>query len=205
MKVLRLIGLILVGQLVLSHTASAAITSAATESATTESATTADIFSKAKNSYVERIESQPPVGSVDQDFAGFLLPQHFSGVELSRIELSQGHNPTLRNIAAGIVAHSDRSQPVTTKANPNVSPTVAHAATKALATADSQAREVFQAPSTSSIDKEFARLMDAHHLRAIAYAQAEIDYGKDSHLIKMAHSILENQIKQHDVMVPLTR
>lgn len=190
MNVLRLLSLIFVAQLVLGTTALAATT---------------DIFSKAKNSYVERIESQPPIGSVDQDFASFLLPQHFSGVELSRIELARGYNPVLRNIAAGIVAHSDRSQPVTTKANPNVPSAVANAVTNALATADSHAREAFQAPSTSSTDEEFARLMDAHHLRAIAYAKAEINHGTDPHLKKMAQNILENQVKQHDVMAPLTQ
>lgn len=190
MNVRRLTRLILVGLLVVNGTALAA---------------TPDIFSKAKNSYVERIESQPSVGSIDQDFASFLLPQHFSGVALSRIELSRGHNSDLRSIAAGIVAHADRNQPVTTKADPNVPTAVATAVTNALATADSHAREVFQAPSASSVDEEFARLMDAHHLRAIAYAKAEIEYGKDPHLIRMAHIMLKNQVKQHAVMVPLTR
>jgi len=50
--------------------------------------------------------------------------------------------------------------------------------------------------STGDPDKDFAMMMVPHHQGAIDMAKAELRYGKDPQLKKMAHDIIDAQMKE---------
>ncbi|MGJ8521676.1 hypothetical protein R84981_000337 [Carnimonas sp. R-84981] len=176
-----------------------ALASASLAHAAATSAPAATTFKEARKAYVQRIDAHPPSGNIDKDFSGFLQPQHRSGVELARVELAHGHNSVLRTIAEGIVAHADRDRPVTTSAAP-LDSAQRQAVNARLAKADSAARAAFSQPPAGTLDAQFARLMDAHHQRAIAYAETEVHYGRDQSLIALANHILDGQRHEHRQM-----
>ena len=50
--------------------------------------------------------------------------------------------------------------------------------------------------STGDPDKDFAMMMVPHHQGAIDMAKAQLRYGKDPQLKKMAHDIIDAQMKE---------
>lgn len=159
-------------------------------------------FSEAARLYVDRIDAHPPTGDVDKDFADFLVPQHLSGVELSKVQIGSGHDATLLAIANDILAHADRNDPVTSNVPPLPAKHPRRAqALEAITAADTQARRAFEASPEGDVDQQFAHLMGSHHQRAIDYASAELRLGRDPHLLQMAQAILQGQQDQHEQMM----
>lgn len=167
-------------------------------------AVSAPSFSKAAHGYVGRIDSQPPTGDIDRDFAAFLVPQHLSGVDLSKVAITDCKNTMLRGIAKNILAHADRNEPVTTDVPqlPQGDPRRAKEI-RLLTQANHRASADFSAPASGGADRQFARLMGAHHQRAMDYASAEISLGRDPHLLTLARSILAGQRGEHEQMMAL--
>ncbi|WP_052364978.1 DUF305 domain-containing protein [Halotalea alkalilenta] len=195
---------IAVGRFLTSWAMMPVLAMTASLSAATAFCAEAPSFAQAARSYVERIESHPPSGDVDQDFAAFLVPQHLSGVELSSVAIDHCQDATLRDIAADILAHADRNDPVTSKAPPLPAADPRRAMViRALAGANAQARAAFEERVEGDTDRQFAHFMGAHHQRAIVYASTELHFGRDPNLLTLARTILEGQQEQHAQMMKL--
>ena len=49
-----------------------------------------------------------PTGDPDQDFVAMMLPHHAGAVDMAKVELQYGKDPTLRRLASDIVAAQER-------------------------------------------------------------------------------------------------
>jgi len=69
-----------------------------------------------------------------------------------------------------------------------------------MAAAANRMHGAMRAPFTGDPDKDFARLMIAHHQGAIDMAKAELRYGKDPRLKRLAQQIIVDQEREIAVM-----
>lgn len=61
-------------------------------------------------------------------------------------------------------------------------------------------REMMSIPTTGNVDRDFAAMMMPHHAGAIAMAKAELRYGKDPVMQRLAQEILVEQQSEIDAM-----
>jgi uncharacterized protein (DUF305 family) len=61
---------------------------------------------------------------------------------------------------------------------------------------DKMNQSMMSQPMTGDADYDFATMMRAHHQAAVDMAKAEIQYGKDPELTKMARKMVEDQSKE---------
>ncbi len=52
--------------------------------------------------------SMKPMGDADKDFAMMMLPHHRGAVDMAKVELQYGKDPTLLEMAKGIVAAQEK-------------------------------------------------------------------------------------------------
>ena len=62
-------------------------------------------------------------------------------------------------------------------------------------------REMLAAPMDGSVDHDFATMMMPHHQGAIEMAEAELSYGKDPVMRRLAQEILVDQQSEIDAMI----
>ena len=62
-------------------------------------------------------------------------------------------------------------------------------------------REMLTAPMDGNIDHDFATMMMPHHQGAIEMAEAELSYGKDPVMRRLAQEILVDQQSEIDAMI----
>jgi len=61
-------------------------------------------------------------------------------------------------------------------------------------------RDMAAAPMSGAIDHDFATMMIPHHQGAIAMAKAELNYGKDPVMRRLAQEIIVDQKSEIDAM-----
>src|SRR5437899_12449174 len=69
-----------------------------------------------------------------------------------------------------------------------------------IADANARMHAGMDVPFTGDADKDFARMMIAHHQGAIDMAVAELRYGKDERLKRLAQEIIVTQQQEIEVM-----
>jgi len=62
-------------------------------------------------------------------------------------------------------------------------------------------REMLTAPMDGNVDHDFATMMIPHHQGAIEMAEAELSYGKDPVMRRLAQEILVDQQSEIDAMI----
>jgi uncharacterized protein (DUF305 family) len=62
-------------------------------------------------------------------------------------------------------------------------------------------REMLAAPMDGNVDHDFATMMMPHHQGAIEMAEAELSYGKDPVMRRLAQEILVDQQSEIDAMI----
>jgi uncharacterized protein (DUF305 family) len=62
-------------------------------------------------------------------------------------------------------------------------------------------RDMAAAPMTGDVDRDFAAMMIPHHQGAIDMAKAELSYGKDPVIRRLAQEILVDQESEIDAML----
>lgn len=155
------------------------------------------------NTMMVQMDAVKPTGNADHDFARMMMAHHRGAVAMAALELEQGKDATLRAMAEKISADQRREiqemEGLATRlknAPANYQPTdpADPFMVQMKASMDGMMKNPGQ-PS-GSVDKDFAQMMIPHHQGAVAMAQAELAYGRDTRLKQMARQMIEAQQKE---------
>jgi len=155
------------------------------------------------NEMMAKMSAMQMKGNTDHDFAHMMLEHHKGAVAMADIELREGKDATMRQMAQKIKADQQKEigemEPIAERldsAPTNYKP--------------QDPADPFTAQMKSSMDgmmknmpmlvadpdMNFNMLMTVHHQSAVDMAKAELAHGKDSKLKEMAKMLIEAQQKE---------
>lgn len=154
----------------------------------------------AMNDMMAKMAAFKMEGNTDHDFAHMMLEHHRGAVAMADIELRDGKDATMREMATKIKAAQLKEigemEPMAERLDG--APTNYHPqdpadpfASKMKASMDEMMKNI---PATvTDPDMNFNLLMTVHHQSAVDMAKAEVAHGKDSKLKAMAQMMIEDQ------------
>jgi uncharacterized protein (DUF305 family) len=167
-----------------------------------------------------------PTGDIDRDFVAMMIPHHQGAIDMSEAELGYGHNELILRIDQEIVAEElqeiatmraasgDKLTPAEAGlagSSAGASPLpAAGAAPPSLKTekpflaeddaAMMKMMDDMAVKPSGDVDRDFVAMMVQHHQGAIDMAQAELRYGHDARLKRVAQEIVVDQIQEIALM-----
>ena len=157
----------------------------------------------AMNEMMTKMHAEKPKGNTDHDFAHHMLAHHQGAVVMADIQLRDGKDATMRQLAEKIKA--DQQQEIVAleaaatrldNAPTNYKPQdpADSFTSKMKASMDGMMQNM---PKTvANPDMNFNMLMTVHHQSAVDMAKAELDHGKDTKLKAMAQLMITAQEKE---------
>ncbi|WP_310394918.1 DUF305 domain-containing protein [Hymenobacter sp.] len=156
----------------------------------------------AMNDMMGKMSTEKPKGNTDHDFAHMILAHHQGAVAMADIQLRDGKDAAMRQLAEQIKADQQREigqlEAAATRldnAPTNYKPTdpADPFTSKMKASMDG----MMKMPATvADPDMNFNMLMTVHHQSAVDMAQAELAHGKDTKLKAMAQLMITAQQKE---------
>ena len=170
-----------------------------------------------------------PTGNVDHDFVAMMIPHHQGAIDMAEAELRDGHNQLLlrisqeivveqlQEIAAMRIAIGEKVSPYEAALAASVPGAAAPVATapattetlsvaaegpflKKNDTAMTKMMDDMTIKPTGQIDRDFVAMMVPHHQGAIDMAQAELRYGHNAQLRRIAQEIIVDQLQEITLM-----
>jgi uncharacterized protein (DUF305 family) len=170
-----------------------------------------------------------PTGNVDHDFVAMMIPHHQGAIDMAEAELRYGHNQQLlrisqeivveqlQEIAAMRIAIGEKVPPYEAALAASVPGAAAPVAPvpRTTATLSVTAEAPFLEENdadmtrmmadmtikpTGEIDRDFVAMMVPHHQGAIAMAEAELRYGHNALLRRIAQEIIVDQMQEIALM-----
>ncbi|QNE42057.1 MULTISPECIES: DUF305 domain-containing protein [Hymenobacter] len=152
------------------------------------------------NNMMSKMEAMPMKGNTDHDFAHMMLEHHKGAVAMADIELRDGKDATMRQMAEKIKADQQQeiseleaiaqrldSAPTNYKPKDPADPFTAQ-----MKTSMDHMMQNMPAP-VADADMNFNMLMTVHHQSAMDMAEAELAHGKDTKLKEMAQKMVDAQ------------
>ncbi|MBT2559291.1 DUF305 domain-containing protein [Hymenobacter sp. ISL-91] len=156
----------------------------------------------AMNEMMQKMHASKPKGNTDHDFAHHMLEHHKGAVVMADIQLRDGKDATMRQMAEKIKADQQKeiaeleaaatrldNAPTNYKPNDPTDPFTS----KMKASMDAM---MPMPKSVADPDMNFNMLMTMHHQSAVDMAKAELAHGKDTKLKQMAQQIIDAQEKE---------
>ena len=157
----------------------------------------------AMNEMMTQMHAGKPKGNTDHDFAHHMLEHHRGAVVMADIQLRDGKDATMRQLAEKIKADQQReitalesaatrldNAPTNYQPNDPADPFTC----KMKASMDGMMQNM---PKTvANPDMNFNMLMTVHHQSAVDMAKAELAHGKDTKLKEMAQMMVDAQEKE---------
>lgn len=168
--------------------------------------TTADTTSPlmaSMNEMMQKMEATKPKGNTDHDFAHHMLEHHRGAVAMADIELRDGKDATMRQLAERIKADQQKEiaelEAVATRldnAPTNYKPQdpTDPFTSQMKASMDGMMKNMPQL--VADPDMNFNMLMTVHHQSAVDMAKAELAHGRDTKLKEMAQQMINAQQKE---------
>ncbi|GAB3308483.1 DUF305 domain-containing protein [Hymenobacter tenuis] len=157
----------------------------------------------AMNAMMQKMHATKPQGNTDHDFAHHMLEHHKGAVVMADIQLRDGKDATMRQMAEKIKADQLQeitaleaaatrldSAPTNYKPNDPSDPFTS----KMKASMDVMMQNMPQ--PVADPDMNFNLLMTVHHQSAVDMAKAELAHGKDTKLKEMAQQMITAQEKE---------
>ena len=163
-----------------------------------------------------------PTGDVDRDFVAMMTPHHQGAIDMAQAELQYGHNPLLARVAQGIIveqlqeiaamrlALGESASPTWVTDSPAVAlkaQPVSDDSVKAESPYLAQNNVAMTTMMTNmtvkpsgDIDHDFVAMMVPHHQGGIDMARAELRYGHNPQLMRVAQEIVVDQIQEISMM-----
>jgi len=67
-----------------------------------------EAYAKAHHAMMMAMDSMPPSGDADRDFATMMVPHHQGAIDMAKIELQYGKDEKLRQMAKEIIAAQEK-------------------------------------------------------------------------------------------------
>jgi uncharacterized protein (DUF305 family) len=155
------------------------------------------------NEMMAKMDAMKPKGNTDHDFAHMMMEHHKGAIAMADIELRDGKDATMRQLAEKIKADQQKeigelepiaerldSAPTNYKPQDPADPFTA----QMKASMDGMMKNM---PATvADPDMNFNMLMTVHHQSAVDMAKAELAHGKDTKLKEMAQMMIDAQQKE---------
>ena len=155
------------------------------------------------NEMMAKMDAMKPMGNTDHDFAHMMMEHHKGAVAMADIELRDGKDATMRQMAEKIKADQQKevgelepiaerldSAPTNYKPQNPADPFTAQMKT-------SMTHMMSNMPAmVADADMNFNMVMTVHHQSAMDMAEAELAHGKDTKLKEMAQKMVDTQKKE---------
>ncbi|UOG72899.1 DUF305 domain-containing protein [Hymenobacter tibetensis] len=155
------------------------------------------------NEMMAKMEAVKMMGNTDHDFAHHMLEHHRGAVAMADIELRDGKDATMRQMASTIKANQQQEigalEAVATRldnAPTNYNPQNPNDPFTAQMKASMDDMMKNMPTTVADPDMNFNMLMTVHHQSAVDMAQAELVHGRDTKLKAMALKMVEEQQKE---------
>ena len=152
------------------------------------------------NEMMAKMAALKPIGNTDHDFAHMMLVHHQGAVAMADIELRDGKDATMRQMAEKIKADQQKEisemEPIAERldsAPTNYKPQNPADPFTAQMKASMDDMMMNMPPMVADADMNFNMLMTAHHQSAVDMAKAEVAHGKDTRLKEMAQMMIVAQ------------
>ncbi|NVO86274.1 DUF305 domain-containing protein [Hymenobacter terrestris] len=152
-----------------------------------------------------KMDAMKMKGNTDHDFAHMMLEHHKGAVAMADIQLRDGKDATMRQMAEKIKADQQQEigelEAVATRldnAPTNYQPQDPNDPFTAQMKMSMTTMMQSTPPTVANPDMNFNMLMTTHHQSAMDMAKAEVAYGKDSKLKAMAEKMIDTQQKEID-------
>ena len=155
------------------------------------------------NEMMAKMDAMKPKGNTDHDFAHMMMEHHKGAIAMADIELRDGKDATMRQLAEKIKADQQKeigelepiaerldSAPTNYKPQDPADPFTA----QMKASMDGMMKNMPQ--MVADADMNFNMLMTVHHQSAVDMAKAELAHGKDTKLKEMAQMMVDAQQKE---------
>ncbi len=150
------------------------------------------------NKMMREMHNIKPTGNNEIDFATMMIQHHKGAVDMSKIELEQGKDSTLKAFAQKVIDDQDKEirfmeayisrSAKTGSANTAAFQEAMNGSMKAMMENHPQVY--------NDIDKDYAAQMIPHHQSAVDMAKAYLQYGKDPELTTLCKNIISSQEKE---------
>ena len=155
------------------------------------------------NEMMAKMNAMKPMGNTDHDFAHMMMEHHKGAIAMADIELRDGKDATMRQMAEKIKADQQKEvgelEPIAERldsAPTNYKPqNPADPFTAQMKTAMDGMMKYMPA-LVADADMNFNMLMTVHHQSAMDMAEAELAHGKDTKLKDMAQQMVNAQKKE---------
>ena len=145
----------------------------------------------------QKMNDVKTTGDYDLDFANNMIVHHQMAIDMSNVEIAKGTDPKIINIAKGIAA----AQAIEIREMQQfVENYIKLSNGKNMANSDKITLEMKQMMGqmhtinlTNIIDKDYVSMMIPHHESAVAMANNELIYGKETILKDLSRNIIEDQ------------
>ncbi|WBA42316.1 DUF305 domain-containing protein [Hymenobacter canadensis] len=155
------------------------------------------------NGMMQQMMAEKPKGNTDHDFAHMMLAHHQGAVAMADIELRDGKDATMRQMAEKIKA--DQQQEITAleaaatrldSAPTNYKPQDPADPFTSKMKASMDGMMANMPKTVADPDMNFNMLMTVHHQSAVDMAKAEMAHGRDTKLKEMAQMMIDAQQKE---------
>lgn len=162
-----------------------------------------------------------PTGDIDRDFVAMMTPHHQGAIDMAQAELQYGHSQLLARVAQGIIVEQLQEiaamrLAISEPATPTWVTTVPESAPKNPVSDDNVKAEApylvqnnlamntmmtnMTVKPTGDIDHDFVAMMVPHHQGGIDMGRAELRYGHNPQLMRVAQEIVVDQIQEIAMM-----
>ena len=167
-----------------------------------------DVMMKSMMKSMDKMKTMTMTGHSDQDFAMMMIEHHKGAIDMAKAEIAHGNDSSLKKMSQDIIkkqekeikemkafidkfkaGHKDGGMHKVSMSDPFNK--------KMMAT---MKMGKMHTDKKVNVDHKFLELMIMHHQQGIDMAKAELAYGKDVSMKKMATQIIADQQKEIKIM-----
>lgn len=151
---------------------------------------------------MQQMNASKPIGNTDHDFSHMMIAHHQGAIGMSAVLLRDGKDATMRQMAEKIIAEQKKEQADFEQAATRLDGSAKNYVPKdpkdkfQAGLNESTKIQMMPLTPTGNVDLDYARMMATHHQAAVLMSKAEVAYGKDAQVKKMAQMGIDQQTKE---------